>query len=128
MSKGLVDVERLGDVVVGAQLQTLQLITAFVFLRQEDHRHVAGARGGAQNLTDLKAVHIGQHDVQDDEVGEVVAGFLQRIRAAQHGVHIITLVGKVDFEHVGDVDIVFNDQQLGFSHFSLLIFLRDKAG
>ena len=44
----LLDVEGLGDVVVDAQLQAGDAIAALVLLREEDDRHVAGARAGAK--------------------------------------------------------------------------------
>ena len=39
---------------------------------EEDHRHAVGA--GAQLAQHLEAVHVGQHDVEQDQVRTVAAG------------------------------------------------------
>ena len=63
----LVEAERLGDVVVAADGEAGDLVLGVVFRGQEqDGRRVAGC---PEALGDAEPVHVGQHDVEDDEVG-----------------------------------------------------------
>ena len=66
----LLDGERLGDVVVDAEAQTLDLVGGRVAGSQEDDRHArAGALVLAQAPGHLEAVEVGQHHVEQDQVG-----------------------------------------------------------
>ena len=57
--------ERLGDVVVGADLEPGDLVGLAALRGQHDDRHLAAR---AQLAADLDAVELGQHQVEDDEV------------------------------------------------------------
>lgn len=94
------DVERLGDVVVGAQLQAGDAIRALVALSQEDDRDMTGARGLAQLAADCVAVHIGQHDVQHDQLGQLFARQGEGIATARRHLHIVALPGEINAQHV----------------------------
>ena len=61
----LAQAERLGDVVVGAELQPDDLVELGVLGRQHDDRH---ARLGADDAADLDARQLREHQVQEDEV------------------------------------------------------------
>ena len=61
----LPDRERLGDVVVGAELETEHLVELLAARGEHDDRHVALA---AQPLAHLQPVEPREHDVEDDEV------------------------------------------------------------
>ena len=61
----LAQAERLGDVVVGAELQADDLVELGVLGGQHDDRH---ARFGADDAADLDARQLGQHQVEQDEV------------------------------------------------------------
>ena len=66
-----VDVERFGDVVVGAGVEGVDLVVAVGPAGEHDD----GYRGpGAQGPDDVDAVDVGQSEVEDDEVGPVVGG------------------------------------------------------
>jgi hypothetical protein len=106
----LLDVERLGDVIVGPELETLQLVAALVLLGEEDHGDVAGAHAGAQITADFVAVYIRQHDVQDDEMRQNLLGLLQGFATAVGNIDLEIQAGEIDPKHVGDVDVVFHDQ------------------
>src|SRR4029079_7381516 len=63
----LLEAERLGDVVVATHGQALDLVVDPVTRRDEDDGQVPA--GLAQPPGDLEPVHVGEHDVEDDEVG-----------------------------------------------------------
>jgi len=110
----LLNVERLGDVVDDAQLQTLQLVDAVAFFRQEDDRGILGRVAGAQAAADFVAVDIRQVDVQDDQVGIVAGGQVKGLLAAGGGQHGVALHAQVSRQHPGQVAVILNNQNLGF--------------
>src|SRR5690606_38363976 len=62
----LLEAERFGDVVVSADGQALDLVLGVVAGGEEQHGGVPA--GGAHPAGDGESVHVGQHDVQHDEV------------------------------------------------------------
>ena len=70
--------EGLGDVVVAPDGEARQLVLQRVAGGQEEHRHPQPV--GAEAPRHLEPVEVGQHDVEDDEVGRVVLGLGQRPR------------------------------------------------
>jgi hypothetical protein len=65
------DPERLGDVVVGAGPEAAHLVDLLAARGEHDHRDVAA--GGAHRGEHRVAVGVGQHQVEDHEVGRVGA-------------------------------------------------------
>ena len=61
----LVGMERLGDVVVGAEVEALGLVGGRALGGQQDHRHRPPL---AQLAHDLDAVEVRHHDVEQDDV------------------------------------------------------------
>ena len=116
--------ERLGDVVVGAQLEPEDLVDLLGLGGEHDDRD-RGA--GAQPAAHLEAVHLGQHHVQHDEVEGLLGEARERL-AAVRGLHHLVPVALqregqqrldrllvVDQEdargtvrHTGSVDTVHN--------------------
>ena len=64
----LVDAEGFGDVVVGSGVQGFDLVGAAAAAGQHDDR---GGGPAAQAVDDLDAVHVGQAEVEHDEVGRL---------------------------------------------------------
>ena len=62
----LLHVEGLGDIIVGAGVETLHLVAPAVARGQDQHRH--GAAGLAPGLEHRNAVRLGQADVEHDRV------------------------------------------------------------
>ena len=71
--------ERLGDVVVGAELEAHDLVELVVAGGQEQDRCLGP--DGAQPAEHLEAVDAGQADVEQDEVGRLVGGELEPLLA-----------------------------------------------
>jgi len=68
----LLQAERLGDVVVAADGQALDLVVDRVTGRHEDDGQLAARL--AEPAGHLEAVHIGEHDVEDHEVRVALRG------------------------------------------------------
>src|SRR5208337_2993984 len=64
---------RLGDVVLRAELEPLLLVDLLRFRRQEDHGNARGAGIFLESSAGLVAAHAGHHDIEEDEVGRVLA-------------------------------------------------------
>ena len=63
----LLDAERLGDVVVSTRGQPGDLVLHGVLGRQQEHRQLRSY--SVQFLQYVQSAHVGQHDVEDDDVG-----------------------------------------------------------
>src|SRR4029077_2180402 len=74
--------ERLGHVVVRAELEAGQPVRLLDSRGEHDDRHVALT---PQRPGDLEAVHARQPEVEDDEVGPLGTGECQRVRAVTGG-------------------------------------------
>ena len=78
----LLDAERLGDVVVAAEPQALDLVLGGVAGGEEDDRDPgAGALVLAQAAGHLEAVEVGEHHVEHDQVGPAALDRVERGRA-----------------------------------------------
>src|ERR1700737_709429 len=64
-SEHLTDGERLGDVVVGPELEPDDLVDLSVFCRDHDDRHPAAL---AERAGEVESAHAGEHEVEQDEV------------------------------------------------------------
>jgi hypothetical protein len=79
----LADGEGLRNVVVRSELEAYDLVELVVAGGQHDDRHGAPR---TQPATDLEAVELGQHDVEDDEVDVVLIETGKRLLAVT-GLH-----------------------------------------
>ena len=75
----LLVVERLGDVVAGSQFEPLDDVLGVVQRREENHRDVLQCGVCLQVPDHLVAVHVGHHDVQQDQVGGLLCGLFERL-------------------------------------------------
>lgn len=57
-----------------------------------------------------RAVHAGQHEVEQDQVGRVLAHQPQRLLALAGDHDLVAILGKVVAQQLDDVAFVFNDQ------------------
>src|SRR6478735_978886 len=86
---------RLGDVVVGAELETDDLVDLVVLRADHDHRH---ARGLPDLAADLGARDAGQHHVEEHDVGPVAVELHERGVAVRGDRDLEALLA----EHVGE--------------------------
>ncbi len=75
--------EGLGDVVVGAQLQTSDDVGLFALGGEHDDGYVAGLGVALEQLADLQPVYARQHEVQEDQIRGLAAGGLEPVFAGQ---------------------------------------------
>jgi hypothetical protein len=99
--------EGLHDVVVGARFEALHDVGGVGAGGQHDDRHTRlGAHAGA----DLDAVHAGEHEVEEDEIGPFAAPRIDRLRAVctEHGVE--SLGAQHDADHLGEGGVIVDHQ------------------
>ena len=98
--------ERLGDVVVGAQLEAEHAVDLAVAGGEEQHRHVLV---GADAAAHLEAVDVGQADVEHHQHRPVLLDQLEAALAGAGLQHAEAGVAQVHVEQVGDVRVVLDD-------------------
>ena len=103
--------ERLGQVVVGAELEADDLVDLVVARGQDEDRHLGAGR--AQAAEDLEAVDPGQPDVEDDEVGRLVRGDVQALLARAGDGDLVPLLLEGVLDPASDGVLVFDDEDGG---------------
>ena len=107
--------ERLHHVIVRADLQTDDAVGFGGPRRQEDHGNVAQVRIGAELLTDLQAIAIGQHDIEQHQVRTRLPAKLQRSFAGLRVHALEAFLLQVVAKQGHQVRIVFDDYNLSHS-------------
>ena len=108
----LVRAERLGDVVVGAELEAADAVRFFGARGQHDDGHAGGGLVGAQRLADIEAAHARQHDVEDDDVDRMVADVGERLVAGRRDVRRPAGLLQVVGDELRDIAIVFGNEDV----------------
>jgi hypothetical protein len=106
-ARQLPDREGLGDVVVRPQLQAHHLVDLLAARGQHHDRLVEAL--APQRLADLEPRELGQHDVEDHEVGLGGARALQAGDAVGGGQDLVALELEVVLEAQDHVGLVFDD-------------------
>ena len=104
----LADVERLGQVVVGAAVEPGDAGVDAVAGGQHQHRHLRSA--GAQALAELQPVDERQHHVEDDRVVVGDRHELDDLAAIGRDVHGVGLLAQPLRQHPRRVRFVFDQQ------------------
>ncbi len=105
----LLQVERLGDVIVGAGIEALHLVAPAVAGGQQQHRH--GAAGAAPRLQHRNAVQLGQPDIQDDGVIGLGLAEVVSLLAVEGAIDHIAGVGQRRRELAVEVGIILDDEE-----------------
>ena len=85
---------------------------------------VPGLRFALERSTDIEAVDLGNHEVEQDEIGLVGKHRLQPLASRARRAHLETLAGQVVLEDVLDVGLVFDDDDLACRHSCLVQRVR----
>ena len=110
----LADRERLGDVVVGAELETDHLVELVVAGGQHDDRDGAPR---AQLLAYLEPVQLRQHDVEHDEVDRLVAEACERLLAVGCLHDDVTVALEREGQHLAHCFLVVDEKNCrGLGH------------
>jgi hypothetical protein len=105
----LVELERLGEIVVRALLETAYHVGRVVLGGEDQDRHVVAR--GARAARDLEARLPGQHHVQDHQVewGRDLHALGCATSICQH-LHLVALRLEVVGQAFGEMRLVFDDQ------------------
>ena len=118
----LLRAERLGDVIVGAQLQAEDAVDLLAACGQHDDRRV---RGGAQPAGDLQPVDFGQHEVKHHQVEALARQQVQRCLTILRGRHLKAGSLQIEADDLSDAGLVIDHQNSLFAH-GLHSFLIDR--
>ncbi len=110
----LFEAERLRHVVVAADGQAFDLLLGRVAGGEEHDRHVVAV--GAQPLHHREPVAVGEHDVEDHEVGAEHRRRLQRVGAGARDLDVEAFVPQRGGDQVGDVRLVVDDEDSCIGH------------
>ena len=102
--------EGLGHVVVGPPAQADDLGLLVVNGREHDHRYIAGLVVRLELHEHLPAVHLGHHDVEDNEVGIGLRDHVQALLSVRGQEDLVVIQLEVELDHVGDGRIVLDEE------------------
>ena len=103
--------ERLGQVVVGAELEADDLVDLVVARGEDEDRHLGPGRADAAE--DLEAVDPGQPDVEDDEVGRLVGRDVEALLAGAGDGDLVAFLLEGVLDATRDGVLVFDDEDGG---------------
>ena len=97
----------LGEIVIRALLESLHLVVCFALCCEHDHRGLAVLPDGAQ---DVPAVHHGQHDIEQHQIGPKLPEQVNALSAIGGDPGVVALFFKIHLDKFSDIRIVFDDQ------------------
>ena len=103
--------ERLGDVVVRAELEPEDLVDLLGLRGEHDDRHRLAL--GAQAPADLEAVHPRQHHVEHDEIEDLLVEARERLAAVGRLDHLVAVPLQREGEKGLDRLLVVDEQDSG---------------
>ena len=103
----LLHFEGLGEIVVRALLQALHLVVRLALGREHDDGGLAVLPDGAQ---DAPAVHHGQHDIEQHQIGPELPEQIKSLSAVGGDAGVVALLFEIHLHKLGDIRIVFDDQ------------------
>ena len=106
----LADAERLGEIVVGAGLETQHLVGLLAPRRQHENRHGAVHRVAPDGAAERHTVEAWQHDVEDEQVEEPPTRFGEAVASVRDGDDIQPLQPEVEADEVADVGVVLHQE------------------
>lgn len=120
-------VHRLGQEIVGASRQPLHAILGVAECRHHDHRHMRRVGIGLQPAADLEPVHARHHHVEQDQIGLLADGGLERLRAIARRNHLVIFAGQLGFQHLDVGADVVDDQNACGHRITRALNLRPSA-
>jgi len=116
--------EWLDQIVVGADVETTHQVNLRAAGGEHQHGH---CRVFADAATHFVAIHAGQHQVQDDQVGLFLFGQLQGRSAVGGTEHLIAGCAEVGLYQPDHVWFIVHDQYFGNAHVAILRGLRTRG-
>ena len=114
----LLEAERLDEVVVAAGREAPHLVFGGIPGGEEHHRRAPALLAPA--TADLEAVEVGQHHVEDHEVGFDRTDRLEGLPPRLDGVHVEPRVAQGRLEHRAQVQLVVHQEQAFTRHWPTL--------
>jgi len=108
------DVERLGDVVVATEVHAGESVLQAVLRRHEHHREVGVI--GPQGMRQVEAGPVGEHHVEQCQLGSQVGGDGAGLPARPRGADLEARDGQGPLEQVGEGRLVLDDEHPGVAH------------
>ncbi len=102
--------KRLGDVVVGAALETAHFVLLLGARGQHDDRDLLGVLGALQGAGELQAAHVRQHPIDQHQVRPHVDDPGARLAAILGLTHIVAGAAQPERDHVANAFFVFDDE------------------
>lgn len=99
-------IEGFGDVIVGAEAESLEDIILHGLCRQEDDGHLSVFFPNL--LSQGKAVLLGHHHIKDAKIVFALAVFFQALHSICSQGHIVVMHFQVRAEHIAKILVVFN--------------------
>ncbi len=112
----LLYVDRLGEVVVDAKLETANLVFHRFLVGQENERDMSPLRFGLELFAQLITVHRLHLGVRDDKIGRGDADFLDRVLAIDGGCDRVTGLTEADLHNPQGFGISVNQQKVSSCH------------
>ena len=120
----LLEIEGLGQVVVGAGVEAAHLVLGAAQGGEHQDRDARGPLVAPQPLAEGEAIHLGQHQIQQDQVGAVLKGQGLALDAVIGAVHLKATMLQVARHQVAHVAVVFDQQDAGLHGGSPLVACR----
>src|SRR5215472_11994116 len=105
-------IEGLSEIVVGAHLEPHHLVHIFALGGEHDHGQGGTVGEGADSAAHLEAVHAGEHDIEEHDVGPALVEGGETARAVARQRHVDLVLAEV-FRHEGAEAGVVIDQEGG---------------
>src|SRR5215467_14010677 len=102
--------ERLGDIVIGTQFESDDLVGFLCLGREHDDREHGGFRSCPETFADFQTVDLRQHEIENNEVRLVLLGTLEPFCASgcRDGPEAFFL--EIQFDQLKNIALVFDDE------------------
>ncbi len=104
----LLERERLGEIVVGAEVEAAHAVLDAVLRGEDQHRQFAAP--AAQALQHFEPAHLRQAEVEDQQVEFEARDRAIGFGAGRHAVHRVARIAQAAQQTVGQNRVVFGDQ------------------
>lgn len=98
------------EVIIDPGFQAANTIVDLAFGGQHQDRNGVGPDVALHFLQDGKAVHAGEHEVEDNEIGLFLEDFLKALPPVVRHINGIAYPLKVKANQRSDIDFIFDDQ------------------
>jgi len=120
-------IKRLGDEIDGAQIDAAGVVSGIVQAGEKDDGQIPGGRFTAQMLADRKAVHLGHHDIEKDQVRAAVASQSQGIGRFGGADELVIGAAERGGQHLQAARFVIDEQDGGARHKQRIVGCRRRV-